>query len=525
MMAKILTAKQAAEKVKDEDTIAATSVNLGSFPEDIIAAIEKRFLASNQPKDLTVIASTGMGNSKPGRGLDHFAHEGLTKRVISGYCAHSPVMSEWMAEGKVEGYLFPQGQIVHLYRAIANHYPGVFSKIGLHTFIDPRHGGAKANQNTKEDLIELMKIDEHNFLRYKPFPINVGLIRGTYADTNGNIVVTQEANIMEQFPVSAAVHNNGGIVIAQVKEVVEAGELDPKSIVVPGSLVDYVVVNEDKEYHKQTATTEYNPGISGELRTPQDTHESMPLTVRKVIARRAAELLDPGETVNLGVGMSDGVAQIVHEEGCSEDIVLTVDTGLFGGKSALGPDFGTSHNPEAIISHENMFDYYNGGGLDAAFLGLGQIDKQGNVNVSKFGSKVMGPGGFINITQTTPKIVFMGKMVVGAEYTIEGSKLVITKEGKAQKFVNEVEQITFSGQYASELGQEIYVVTERGVFEIVESKVRLIEIAPGLDLERDILSQVAFELEIAPELKTMDASLFQEKWGKLKDILRLKGSK
>lgn len=521
-MVKIITAKEAAEKINDYDTVAVTSVNLGSFPEELVAAIKERFLESQKPEQLTLLASTGMGDSTPGRGMDHFAQEGLVKRVITAFCAQSPMISDWMAKGKVEGYLLPQGEILQLYRAAANHYPGVFSKIGLHTFVDPRLQGGKVNANTTEDLVGLMEIEGEEYLHYKPIPVSVGLIRGTYADTNGNIVVTQESNIMELFSVSAAAHNSGGIVMAQVKKVVEAGSLDPKSIIVPGALLDYIIVNENPEYHKQTSSTQYDPGISGEFKTVQDHQKNMPLTVRKIIARRAAQLLDPGSTVNLGVGMADGVAHIVYEEGCSDEITLTIDTGIFGGKSALGPDFGTAYNPEAIISHENMFDYYNGGGLDTAFLGLAQVDKQGNVNVSKFGPKVTGPGGFINITQTTPKLVFMGTMVVGAEYAIEDNRLKILKEGRSNKFVDQVEQITFSGKYGSTSGQEIYFVTERGVFDIDAGKLRLIEIAPGLEVGKDIQQHIAFELVVSPQLKEMDSALFQERWGKLKEILEAK---
>lgn len=521
-MAKIISAVEAANLIKDEDFVASTTNGLGGLPEEIIAAIGNRFLEEGHPKNITFAHSSGIGNGTEGRGSDHLAYEGLTKRLISGHTGNSPKMAKFAADGSVEAYLLPQGVMIHMYRATASKKPGVITKVGLNTYVDPRIQGAKVNDNTREELIKLIKLDDEEYLHYPTLPINVTLLRGTTADTDGNITTEGEAVEFEQLPLANAARNNGGIVIVQVKSIAEAGSLKPKDVRVPGSLVDYIVVNENPKYHYQTMGTEYNPAFAGELRVPLDGIPQIPLNERKIIARRAAMELVPNSIVNLGIGMPAGVSNVASEEGIANQITLTLELGLFGGIPASGLNFGAAYNPGSIVPHDAMFDFYDGGGLDAAFLGAAQFDKYGNVNVSQFGSKVTGPGGFINISQSSKKIVFMGTFTVGGKANVRDNKLEITNQGKAKKVVEEVQQITFSGKFASDNNLQVLFITERAVFDIYEGKLRLIEISPGVDLEMDILEWLDFSPVIADDLKEMDLAIFAEEWGGLREIIQTK---
>lgn len=520
-MCNIISYKEAAKLIPDGATVATTTFGLGALPEQVLVGMEERYAEEAHPEGITFISSSGIGNNQPGRGLDHLTEQkGLVKRLISGHLGSSPLTIQKVIEDEVESYLFPQGVITQLYRAIAGKKPGVITKVGLGTFVDPREEGAKANASAQEDLIELLEIGGEEWLNYRSFPIDVGLIRGTYADKDGNISIDHETGKLEWLALATAVRNSGGIVIAQVKSIVERGTIKPKDVSVPGMLVDYVVVAEDSQFHYQTMGTEYTPALSGEVRVPVDGIKPMDLSVRKVIARRAAMELKPNSVVNLGIGMPDGVASVAAEEGLADELTLTLELGAIGGTPAGGLDFGAAYNPQAIIEHPAMFDYYDGGGLDLAVLGLAQTDQNGNINVSKFGPKVTGPGGFINISQNTEKIVFVGTFTVGGKAKIADGKLEITDQGRAKKFLNQVEQITFSGQYAAKSGQEVLYVTERGVFDLTaDGKLRLIEIAPGVNLEADILAWMEFKPEIAEGLKTMPKEIFCEIWQGLKDYV------
>ncbi|WP_071394740.1 acyl CoA:acetate/3-ketoacid CoA transferase [Bacillus tuaregi] len=519
-MSKKISLEQATKLINDGDIVATTaSSGLAGLPEELIVGIGERYKAEGSPKNITFVNGSGIGINSEGRGMDHIAHEGLVKRVISGHAGFSHRMSRFISEGKVEGYLFPQGVLTQIWRSTAGNKPGVLTKVGLGTFVDPRIQGAKANSITTEDLIRVVELNGEEWLHYPNIDVKVALIRGTTADENGNITTEHEAANFEILALATAARNNGGIVIAQVENIAKAGALDPKKVRVPGVLVDYIVVSEKPEYHSQTMARYYHPALSGEMRVPLGSIEPVKLNAKKIIARRAAMELSPSSIVNLGVGMPALVSNVAAEEGVSDEMTLTVEFGIFGGVPASGFDFGASYNPEAIINHDAMFDFYDGGGLDAAFLGLAQVDQYGNVNVSQFGPKVVGPGGFINISQSSKKVVFMGQFTVESKEKIENNQMVITNHGKGRKIVNNVEQITFSGEYASKAGIPVLYVTERAVFDVVDGKLRLIEIAPGLDLEEDILAWMDFRPLIDDSLKPMDPSIFQEQWGGLKEII------
>lgn len=522
-MSKVISLEQAAKLIKDHDAVAVTaSSGLAGLPEELIVGIGNRFKEEGSPKNITFINGSGIGINSEGRGMDHLAYEGLVKRVISGHAGFSHRMSSFIAEGKVEGYLFPQGVMAQIWRSTAGKKPGVITKVGLGTFVDPRIQGAKANSITTDDLIHVVEINGEEWLHYPNLDVSVALIRGTTADENGNITTEHEAANFEILPLATAAKNNGGIVIAQVENIAEAGSLDPKKVRVPGVMVDYIVVSQNPQYHFQTMARHYDPSLSGEIRVPLGSIKQVELNAKKVIARRAAMELSPNSIVNLGVGMPAFVSNVAAEEGVSDEMTLTVEFGIFGGVPASGYDFGGSYNPDAIINHDAMFDFYDGGGLDTAFLGLAQLDQYGNVNVSQFGPKVVGPGGFINISQSSKKVVFMGQFTVGSEEKFEDNQLVIVDHGRGKKIVREVEQITFSGEYASKAGIPVLYVTERAVFDVAESRLRLIEVAPGLDVEKDILAWMDFKPVIAEDLKVMDPRIFQEQWGGLKEMIEAK---
>lgn len=522
-MRKIISAEEAAKLIKDKDFVATTGTSgLAGLPEELIVSIGERFKKEQSPKNITFMNGSGIGINAEGRGMDHIAQKGLVKRVISGHAGFSHRMSRLIVEDKVEAYFFPQGVITQLWRSIAGKKPGVITKVGLNTLMDPRIQGGKINSVTKEDLISVVELNGEEWLQYHNLPVNVAIIRGTTADVNGNITTEHEVANFEILSLATAVRNNGGIVIAQVEKIAEAGTLKPKEVRVPGVMVDYVVVSQNPEYHYQTMARYYDPALSGELRVPLASIKPTKLDAKKVISRRAAMELSPSSVVNLGVGMPSLVSSVATEEGVVDEMTLTVEFGLFGGSPAPGMDFGASYNPDAIINHDNMFDFYDGGGLDVTFLGLAQLDQYGNVNVSKFGPRIMGPGGFINISQSSKKVVFMGQFTVGSKEKFENNQMVIEDHGKRKKIVDHVEQITFSGEYASKADIPVLYITERAVFDVVDGKLRLIEIAPELDLEKDIIEWMEFRPLIAENLKTMDPALFQEQWGNLKNIIKEK---
>lgn len=517
-MTKVITAAEAAKLIKDNSTVAVTGFGMSCVNEEMLIAIENRFNEEAQPKNLTVMHASAVGDRRT-KGMSHLAHEGLIKRWIGGIVNASPQISDLIMENKCEAYNLPQGVIAQLYREIAAKRPGLFTKVGMRTFVDPRLEGGKISDCTTEELVELVEIAGDEWLFYKSFPVDVGLIRGTVADEKGNLTLEKEGLHMEVLPVAQAAKNSGGIVIAQVESLAAAGSLNPKEVRVPGILVDYIVVSQP-ENHFQTENTQYNPAFSGQVKVPLDSVSSLKLDERKVIARRAAAELVPETILNLGVGIPVNVATVAAEEGVSDQLNLTTEAGSVGGVPAGLKDFGHAYNSEAIVDHHSQFDFYDGGGLDLSVLGLAQSDQFGNVNVSKFSGRVAGCGGFINISQAAKKLVFAGTFTAGGlREEVKDGKLTIIQEGRVKKFLKNVEQITFSGKYASSIEQEVIYVTERAVFDLQDGMLRLIEIAPGIDLEQDILAQMDFTPLIAKNLQEMDKAMFEEKWGGLKDII------
>lgn len=507
-MSKVMSLEQAVAMIPDNATVGVGGFIGCGHPQEFSVGIEESFLKSGHPNNLTIMFSAGIGDGTDKLGLNKLGHEGLLKRIIGGHWGLIPKLQKMVFENKVEGYNLPLGTISLMFRDIAGHRAGTFTKIGLKTFVDPRIEGAKMNARSTEDLIEVVNIDNEEWLRYKPFPVNVALIRATYCDENGNATMEKEAATLDSLAIAQSAKNSGGIVLLQVEKVVANDTLDPRMVKIPGIYVDAIVVSRP-ENHMQTYAEQYNPALSGEVKVPVNSIAPMPLNERKIICRRAAMELDPNCVINLGIGMPEGIANVANEEGLP-GLKLTVEAGGIGGVPMAGTAFGTCTNPDAIIDQPYQFDFYDGGGLGQAFLGLAECDKDGNINVSRFGPKIAGCGGFINITQTSPVVVYCGTFTAGGlKIAIEDGKLQILNEGRIKKFKDSVEQITFSAEYATETGQKVMYVTERAVFELLDGKLTLTEIAPGIDLENDVLAHMEFRPAIAENLKLMDERLFQ----------------
>ncbi len=512
---KTVSAREAVQLIRSCVTVATSGfVGIG-FAENIAVALEERFVEAakdspdgiGEPRDLTLVYAAGQGDGKE-KGLNHFGHKGLVRRVIGGHWGLVPKLQALAVAGEIEAWNLPQGVITHLYRDIAAGKPGHLTRVGLGTFVDPRHGGGKINDRTTMDLVRLMEIDGEDYLFYRAFPIDVAIVRGTSADAAGNVTMEREALTLESLALAMAARNSGGLVIVQVERVVERHSLNPRQVKIPGILVDCVVVAEDPAYHMQTFTEAYSAAFAGEIRVPMDQLKPMAMSARKIIARRAALELKPNAVVNLGIGMPEGVAAVAAEEHVIDLATLTAEPGVVGGVPASGLNFGAATNTDAIIDQPYQFDFYDGGGLDLAVLGLAQVDGGGNLNVSKFGPRLAGAGGFINISQNAKQVVFVGTFTAGGlDIEIAQGKLAILKEGRARKFVEAVEHRTFSGAYAVQRGQSPLYVTERCVFRLVADGLELVEVAPGIDIERDILAQMDFA-PIVRKPATMDAALF-----------------
>lgn len=514
---KVVTAAEAIALIRDADTLANSGFIGSGVPEQLLKALETRFLETGHPRDLTLVFAAGQGD-RAERGLNRLGHEGLLKRVVGGHWGLIPKVAALALANKIEAYNLPQGVISHLYRDIAAGKPGTVSKVGLGTFVDPRLEGGKVNAVTEEDLVAVIELAGREWLFYKAFPINIAFIRGTTADPAGNITMEKEALTLDNLAMAMAARNTGGFVIAQVERIAESGSLPARQVKIPSVLVDCVVVAAP-EHHGQTYAVQYDPGFSGEIRTPLESLPILPLDARKIIARRCAFELPAGGVVNLGIGMPEGVASVANEEHILRYLTLTAEPGVLGGVPQSGLNFGVAINIDALVDQNQQFDFYDGGGLDMACLGLAECDAAGNLNVSRFGGRLAGAGGFINISQNARKVVFAGTFTTdGLQVRVENGGLSLDAEGRSRKFIDKVAQITFSGRRAVARGQPVLYVTERCVFKLTEEGLALIELAPGVDIERDILAHMAFA-PIVDEVREMDARIFREAPMGLEDIL------
>ncbi|MEN1969839.1 CoA-transferase [Lentibacillus sp. N15] len=522
MKANFIKAENVMDFIKDGDTITTVGMTLIGASESILKEIENSFLMNGRPKNFTLVHSAGQSDRKDG--IQHFAHEGLVTKIIGSHWGLQPRWMDMIATNKVEAYCLPQGQIAQLYRSMACGLPGKMSKVGLGTFVDPRVEGGKMNERTKEleDISKIVEFENEEFMFYKKIPLDVCIIRGTTADEMGNISMEEEAMKLEVLPAVLATKRFGGKVIVQVKRVAQNGTINPKDVTVPGVFVDGIVVCKNPiEDHRQTSSWYYDPSYSGSLRVPQTSISPLDLNIRKFIGRRAMFEINNGNIINLGTGIpNDVIGNIANEEGISEDIMITVESGIYGGIQGGGIDFGIGQNVDAMISHVEQMDYYNGAGVDVTFMGAGELDGEGNVNATKMGSLCTGAGGFIDITQNAKKVVFCATFSTGgARISFDNQNIVIHKEGSIKKMVPKVSQVSFNGKLAREKGQDVIFVTERAVFKLVKNGVMLTEIAPGIDLQKDVLEMMDFVPIISENLKTMDKRLFIDGVFGLKDFM------
>ncbi|WP_418418929.1 acyl CoA:acetate/3-ketoacid CoA transferase [Blautia sp.] len=508
-----ISGAEAAEMIKDNSTVATIGMTLVSASETILKAIEKRFLETGSPNHITLVHSCGQSDRD--RGIQHFAHENMLSRIIGGHWGLQPRMMKLIAENKILAYCIPQGQFAQLYRSMAGGEPGKITKVGLGTFIDPRLDGGKMNEITRNapDIVEVVQIGGEEYMRYKPIPLDYCIIRGTYVDENGNLTTDEEAMQLEVFSAVMACKKFGGKVIAQAKYKVAAGTLHCKRVTVPGIFIDAVVMCDNpEEDHRQTHSFAFDPAYCGDIKVPVEASERLPLNVRKLIGRRALMELTMDDVLNVGTGIpNDVVGPILAEEGVQEDVTITVESGIYGGIPMGGVDFGIAKNNFALLRHDDQFDYYNGAGVDATFMGAGEIDADGNVNATRLGPNPTGAGGFIDITTNAKHVVFCSTFTgKGLECSFEDNKLHINKEGSIIKCVKKLQQISYNGNIARKKGQKMHYVTERAVFELRPEGLTLIEIAPGIDLQTQVLDMMEFKPLISENLKEMDSAIYSD---------------
>lgn len=507
-----ISAKEVAKKIKNNSVVATGGfVGIG-VAEEILTEIENYYLENKRPTNLTLIYAAGQGDGKD-KGLNHLAHEGMVSKVIGGHWGLAPKLGTLALENKIQGYNLPQGVISHMFRDIASGKKGTISKIGIGTFVDSQLQGGKVNEVTTEEIVKDISIEGERYLYFKaPSKIDFAILRGTLSDEDGNISLEKEALTLESLALAMATRNSGGKIAVQVEKKVKNGSINPKLVGIPSIFVDYVVVCSDAKYHHQTFGTEYDETFVNSSILVNDLKKKSALDERKIIARRCAMFLSKDDKIlNYGIGMPEGIAEVLKDGNQEHLFTPTVEPGAIGGTPAGGLSFGASVTPQAIIDQPYQFDFYDGGGLDVAFLGLAQCDSSGDINVSKFGPKIAGCGGFINISQNAKKVVFCGTFTAGGlEIEIKDDQIKIITEGKNKKFIKKVEQITFSSKTANLNNQPVYYVTERAVFKLSKDGLELIEIAPGIDLEKDVLKNMEFKPIISPELKLMDKRIFED---------------
>jgi propionate CoA-transferase len=503
---RFITAAEAARLIASGSNVLVSGSGGGhGVPEAVLEAVEARFLSEGSPRDLTLIHVVGIGDRQQ-KGAARFGHEGMLRRSITSALIDSPILMDLALANKIESYILPQGVLSQLMREIAGGRPGLITKTGLHTFIDPRLGGGRQNASSNDTLIDVMTIDGEEWLRFKPLKFDVAILRGTTADEDGNVSMEQEAIPGEMLSMAQATRRTGGLVIVQVKRLAKRGVLSPRAVKIPGIVVDYVVVDPNQ---RQTYATDYSPSYAGELRVPLIAVKPLPFGHRKIVARRAAMEFTPGAICNLGAGISTGIAAVAAEEDIVDRIVLTNEQGFVGGAPLTGPDSGTAQNYDAVVDQPYQFDFYDGGGLDLAFLSFVEVDREGSVNISRFGDKIVGVGGFVNISQNAKHVIFSGTFTAGElEVSCADGALKIVKEGRHKKFVERIECISYSAPFAVKEGRTAIFITERAVLKAVSGELEVIEIAPGITLEHDVLRHMSFGPRVASDLKLMDKRLF-----------------
>lgn len=510
-MAKIISAQQAVDLIQDGMTVGVSGFGAFASPDSILEAMAQKFREKNTPRDLTIVSGVAPGDFKEdGCGLSKIKDDGIIDTLIASHLRMSPSVGRAVSENKIAAFSMPLGVYGQLLAAIGSHRPGIVTHVGLNTYADPRQEGCRLNDRARgqnREIVELVELGGREYLFYRSFHIDLCLLHASYADEQGNISVQDEAIRGELVELAAAVHNNGGIVIVEVNDIAKAGSLDPRHVLIHKSQVDYVV----RAHDTGNQATSYHPALSGAVRVlTAGSMEPIPLSCRKVITRRAAMELKKQALINLGIGIPAGVANVVNEEGLSEQLTLSLETGVYGGVPLDGPLFGSSINPDSVSRSADMFTTYDGGGLDMAVLGCAEVDPIGNVNVSCFAGRCVGPGGFVNISQNTPKVCFAFSFTSGQQdIAVEDGKLVIRRDGKGIKFHRRLEQITFSSDYAQKTGQSVLYITERAVFRLEGERLILTEVAPGIDIHKHIFEKMEFVPDVASDCHVMDARLFR----------------